>query len=160
MCVSRSKKRRGSSRLSRSSADTSSKILVQQALTRRALAMDQANLVEFSVADQWTQSLMKARMQTPAEHFDKTIVEATGVGCSPSSVIRPVQGCKPRHQVARGTACCLTQCAWTKSLVCCSLSLCRLHAMCRRSRMPRSGRGHLLTAKGEEGERARANSNS
>ena len=42
--------------------------------------MDQANLVEFSVADQWTQSLMKARMQTPAEHFDKTIVEATGVG--------------------------------------------------------------------------------
>ncbi|CAE7218164.1 unnamed protein product [Symbiodinium sp. CCMP2592] len=50
-------------------ADTSSEILVQQALTRRALAMDQANLIEFSVADQWTQRLMKARMQSPAEHF-------------------------------------------------------------------------------------------
>ncbi|CAE7505752.1 unnamed protein product [Symbiodinium sp. CCMP2592] len=50
-------------------ADTSSEILVQQALTRRALAMDQANLIEFSVADQRTQRLMKARMQSPAEHF-------------------------------------------------------------------------------------------
>ncbi|CAE7763142.1 unnamed protein product [Symbiodinium sp. CCMP2592] len=50
-------------------ADTSSEILVQQALTRRALAMDQANLIEFSVADKWTQRLMKARMQAPAEHF-------------------------------------------------------------------------------------------
>ncbi|CAE7404929.1 unnamed protein product [Symbiodinium sp. CCMP2592] len=50
-------------------ADTSSEILVQQALTRRALAMDQANLIEFSVADKWTQRLMKARMQEPAEHF-------------------------------------------------------------------------------------------
>ncbi|CAE7218152.1 unnamed protein product [Symbiodinium sp. CCMP2592] len=50
-------------------ADTSSEILVQQALTRRSLAMDQANLIDFSVSDQWTQRLMKARMQTPAEHF-------------------------------------------------------------------------------------------
>ncbi|CAE7541257.1 unnamed protein product [Symbiodinium sp. CCMP2592] len=29
----------------------------------------EANLIDFSVADQWTQRLMKARMQSPAEHF-------------------------------------------------------------------------------------------
>ena len=52
-------------------ADTSTEILVQQALTRRALAMDQANLLEFNVMDQWTQRIMKARMQTPAENFSK-----------------------------------------------------------------------------------------
>ncbi|CAE7571459.1 unnamed protein product, partial [Symbiodinium sp. KB8] len=52
-------------------ADTSSEILVQQALTRRALAMDQANLLEFNVMDQWTQRIMKARIQAPAENFSK-----------------------------------------------------------------------------------------
>ena len=52
-------------------ADTSSEILVQQALTRRALALDQANLIDFSISDKWTQRLMKARMQAPAENFAK-----------------------------------------------------------------------------------------
>ena len=52
-------------------ADTSSEIMVQQALTRRALAMDQANLIDFVVMDQWTQRLMKARLQAPAESFAK-----------------------------------------------------------------------------------------
>ena len=33
--------------------------------------MDQANLIEFSVMDKWTQRIMKARMQAPAENFSK-----------------------------------------------------------------------------------------
>ena len=35
--------------------------------------MDQANLVDFVIMDQWTQRLMKARVQTPAEEFCESL---------------------------------------------------------------------------------------
>ena len=56
-------------------ADTSSEIMLQQALQRRALAMEQANLVDFIIADQWRQRLLKARMETPPAGYAKVTFE-------------------------------------------------------------------------------------
>ena len=50
-------------------ADTSSEILVLQALQRRALAMDQANLLDYEKGDMWAQRLLRARMIDPPPLF-------------------------------------------------------------------------------------------
>lgn len=42
-----------------------SEIHVMQALQRRALACDQANLIDYTVLEEWHQRLMKARLQDP-----------------------------------------------------------------------------------------------
>lgn len=52
-------------------ADTSSDILLNYALTRRSLAMDQANLVDFTVMQTWTDKIMKTRVDAPPAGFQK-----------------------------------------------------------------------------------------
>ena len=52
-------------------ADTSTDILLLQALTRRSLAMDQANLVEYSVIQSWVDRLMRARTDEAPGGFTK-----------------------------------------------------------------------------------------
>ena len=59
------------SRASEAVADTSSEILLNYALTRRSLAMDQANLVDFAVMQTWTEKLMKTRVDVPPSGFQK-----------------------------------------------------------------------------------------
>lgn len=44
-------------------ADTLTDILLLQALTRRSLAMDQANLVEYSVIQSWVDRLLRRRSE-------------------------------------------------------------------------------------------------
>ena len=46
-------------------ADTSTELLIRYCLTRRALAMEQANLLNFSFHEQWSEALMAARLHTP-----------------------------------------------------------------------------------------------
>ena len=46
-------------------ADTSSDILMLQALTRRSLAMDQANLVSYTKMQSWVDKLVKCRTDEP-----------------------------------------------------------------------------------------------
>ncbi|CAE6964726.1 SLC24A2 [Symbiodinium natans] len=54
-------------------AVTSSEVHVMQALQRRSLAMDQANLVEYATMQQWSDRLMRARMQeAPAGYVRPT----------------------------------------------------------------------------------------
>ena len=55
-------------------ADTSNEILLQYALTRRALAMDQANLLDFTVMQKWTEKLVRARVEPPPPGFQKPSV--------------------------------------------------------------------------------------
>ena len=45
-------------------ADTSTELLIRYCLTRRALAMEQANLLNFSFHEQWSEALMAARLHT------------------------------------------------------------------------------------------------
>ena len=52
-------------------ADTSSDILLNYALTRRSLAMDQANLVDLTVMQTWTDKIMKTRVDAPPAGFQK-----------------------------------------------------------------------------------------
>ncbi len=49
------------------SADTSTKILLQYALQRRGLSMDQANLREYNIHQKWVDRVIKMRL-TPAAH--------------------------------------------------------------------------------------------
>lgn len=51
--------------------DTSSDVLLQYALERRALAMDQANLLDYHKGHMWTERLMKARLEEPPIGFAK-----------------------------------------------------------------------------------------
>ena len=50
-------------------ADTSSDILMLQALTRRSLAMDQANVVSFTKMQAWVDKLVKRRTDEPPRLF-------------------------------------------------------------------------------------------
>ena len=50
-------------------ADASSEVLVMQALQRRALALDQANVVDFLVLDAWHQKMLRARLAVPPPGF-------------------------------------------------------------------------------------------
>jgi len=52
-------------------ADTSSEILLNYALTRRSLAMDQANLVDFTIMQSWTEKIIKARVDVPPPGFQR-----------------------------------------------------------------------------------------
>ena len=52
-------------------ADSSSEVLLQYALTRRALALDQANLIEFSVSMAWVERIIKMRMEAPPPGYEK-----------------------------------------------------------------------------------------
>ena len=53
-------------------ADTSSEILLQYALQRRGLSMDQANLLEFGIHQLWVDRLLKVRLQAPPSGYAKT----------------------------------------------------------------------------------------
>ena len=52
-------------------ADTSSEVLVLQALQRRSLAMDQANLIEYREMELWREKLLRARLTDPPAGFCK-----------------------------------------------------------------------------------------
>ena len=52
-------------------ADTSSEVLVLQALQRRSLAMDQANLIEYREMELWHEKLLRARLTDPPAGFCK-----------------------------------------------------------------------------------------
>ena len=52
-------------------ADTTSEVLMQYALQRRGLAMDQANLLSFQVHQVWVDKLMKVRLQSSPEGYSK-----------------------------------------------------------------------------------------
>ena len=52
-------------------ADTSREILLQYALTRRSLAMDQANIIEFNKMQVWTDRLIRARIEEAPPGFSK-----------------------------------------------------------------------------------------
>ena len=53
-------------------ADTSSEILLQYALQRRGLSMDQANLLDFGIHQLWVDRLLKVRLQAPPSGYAKT----------------------------------------------------------------------------------------
>ena len=52
-------------------ADTSMEVMLLQALQRRALAYDQANIVSFVKLDLWHQKLMKARLTAPPPGYQQ-----------------------------------------------------------------------------------------
>ena len=52
-------------------ADTSSEIMLQFALQRRGLAMDQSNLLEYSIHQKWVDRLIKARILLPPPGYSK-----------------------------------------------------------------------------------------
>ena len=56
-------------------ADTTSEILIQFALTGRALAFDQANLIDFLKFQAWTSKIIKARVDSPPPGFDRPSVK-------------------------------------------------------------------------------------
>ncbi|CAJ1390222.1 unnamed protein product, partial [Effrenium voratum] len=53
------------------SADMSSDILVQYALTRRGLAMDQAGMLDFELHQKWVDKLIKTRLAEPSVGYAK-----------------------------------------------------------------------------------------
>ena len=50
-------------------ACTTSEVHVLQALQRRSLAMDQANLVEYTLMQQWSDRILRARMDEPPPQY-------------------------------------------------------------------------------------------
>ena len=52
-------------------ADTSTEILLQYALQRRGLAMDQSNLLEFTKHQAWVDRLIKTRLHIPPPGYNK-----------------------------------------------------------------------------------------
>ena len=56
-------------------ADTSSEMLLQYALQRRGLAMDQANLLEYEVHQTWVDKLLKHRLQSSPEGYAKVTMK-------------------------------------------------------------------------------------
>ena len=55
-----------------SQADTSSEILLQYALQRRGLSMDQANLLEYGIHQQWVDRLIKVRLTVSPQGYQQT----------------------------------------------------------------------------------------
>ena len=53
-------------------ADTSTEILLQYALQRRGLSMDQANLLEFGIHQLWVDRVLKVRLQVPPAGYTRT----------------------------------------------------------------------------------------
>ena len=100
-------------------ADTATDVLMQHALMRRALAFDQANLMEFTKCLNWTDKLMKARLEKPPSGFERPSnkqlmaadtklfeerVDLTRQGIRPTPMGRPLDAildqCKAMHEVA------------------------------------------------------------
>ncbi|CAE7207103.1 GIP [Symbiodinium sp. CCMP2592] len=52
-------------------ASTASEVHVLQALQRRSLALDQANLVEYTLMQQWSDRLLRARMDDPPPQYSR-----------------------------------------------------------------------------------------
>lgn len=52
-------------------ADTGSEILLQYALQRRGLSMDQANLLEFTIHQRWVDRLIRVRLTIPPPGYSK-----------------------------------------------------------------------------------------
>ena len=55
--------------------NTGSEIQVKYALTRRALAMEQANLVRFSLMEAWSEKMMQSRLEEPSTGFARTTMK-------------------------------------------------------------------------------------
>ena len=55
--------------------NTSSEIQVKYALTRRALAFEQANLVKFSLMEAWSEKMMQCRLEEPSSGFARTTMK-------------------------------------------------------------------------------------
>ena len=55
--------------------NTGSEILVKYALTRRALALEQANLVKFSLMEAWSEKMMQSRLEEPNSGFSRTTMK-------------------------------------------------------------------------------------
>ncbi|CAE7564327.1 PRSS12 [Symbiodinium sp. CCMP2456] len=73
-------------------ADTSSEVHITQALQRRALAMEQANIVSYTLLDLWHQRLMKARLTDPPPGYDETraAIQANAEGRPIDRIIKDV----------------------------------------------------------------------
>ncbi|CAE7739579.1 unnamed protein product [Symbiodinium sp. CCMP2592] len=54
-------------------ASTASEVHVLQALQRRSLALDQANLVEYTLMQQWSDRLLRARMDDPPPQYSRLV---------------------------------------------------------------------------------------
>ena len=52
--------------------EAASEIQVRYCLVRRALAFDQANLIEFKFMDVWTEKLLQSRLEDPPQGFART----------------------------------------------------------------------------------------
>ena len=55
--------------------NTGSEILVKYALTRRALALEQANLAKFSLMEAWSEKMMQSRLEEPNSGFSRTTMK-------------------------------------------------------------------------------------
>ena len=60
--------------------NTSSEIQVKYALTRRALAFEQANLVKFSLMEAWSEKMMQCRLEEPQQWICPNHHETVGTG--------------------------------------------------------------------------------
>ncbi|CAK9004344.1 unnamed protein product, partial [Durusdinium trenchii] len=67
--VEGSGKLRVESKVPESAADTSSEILLQYALQRRGLRMEQANLLDYVIHQTWVDKLIRTRLQTPPDGY-------------------------------------------------------------------------------------------
>ena len=54
---------------------TGSEIQVRYALTRRALALEQANLVKFALMEAWSEKMMQSRLEEPNAGFSRTTMK-------------------------------------------------------------------------------------
>lgn len=104
-------------------ANTSSEVFVMQALQRRSLALDQANIAEYAIMQLWSDKLLRARLDEPPPGFvrppwsqvvaaDKAFFrelrDATRGGIQPGPTgARPVDACIERVAVMHEVACLL-----------------------------------------------------
>ena len=90
------------------SADTSTEILLQFALQRRGLSMDQANLLEYNIHQQWVDRVIKMRLTPPPHGYQMTsfrqlldadkklfeeLCDATRAGVQVTAEGRPLDKC-------------------------------------------------------------------
>ncbi|CAE7418143.1 unnamed protein product, partial [Symbiodinium sp. CCMP2456] len=104
-------------------ANTSSEVFVMQALQRRSLALDQANIAEYATMQLWSDKLLRARLDEPPPGFvrppwsqvvaaDKAFFrelrDATRGGIQPGPTgARPVDACVEKVAVMHDVACLL-----------------------------------------------------
>ena len=90
------------------SADTSTEILLQFALRRRGLSMDQANLLEYNIHQKWVDRVIKMRLTPPPHGYQMTsfrqildadkklfeeLCDATRAGVQVTAEGRPLDKC-------------------------------------------------------------------